>query len=149
MAISNFIIVFCLAINLPLNVTVDTNGMLRTLIVMWEPPSHPDGIITTYMVIHNSTTIDTHSNDTAYTITGLDPYTTYSVSVIACTDNDCGDESDVVIETTEEEGMCVCECVRVCVCVCVRVCVCQCTCVYACVYVCVCRCVLCVCVVIS
>ena len=115
----NFIIVFCLAINLPLNVTVDTNGMLRTLIVMWEPPSHPDGIITTYMVIHNSTTTDTRSNDTAYTITGLDPYTTYSVSVIACTDNDCGDESDVVIETTEEEGVFVYVCVYVCVCVCV------------------------------
>ena len=76
--------------------------MLRTLIVMWDPPSNPEGIITTYMVIYNTIIIDTASNDTTYTITGLDPYANYSVTVIACTDNDCGDESEAVIGTTEE-----------------------------------------------
>lgn len=88
----------------PLNVTVTTGDMLRTLIVEWEPPSSPEGIITTYMVTYNDTTVDTSNNDTNYTITGLDPYTNYSISVLACTSNGCGDQSDVVIGTTAEEG---------------------------------------------
>ena len=88
----------------PLNVTVSTGDMLRTLIVEWEPPSSPEGIITTYMVTYNDTTVDTSNNDTNYTITGLDPYTNYSITVLACTGNGCGDQSDVVIGTTAEEG---------------------------------------------
>ena len=89
---------------IPLNVTLATGDMLRTLIVQWEPPSNPEGIITTYMVIYNNMMVDTSSNDTNFTITGLDPYTNYSITVIACTSNGCGNESDVVIGTTEEEG---------------------------------------------
>ena len=88
----------------PLDVTVTTGDMLRTLIVEWEPPSSPEGIITTYMVTYNDTTVDTSNNDTNYTITGLDPYTNYSITVLACTSNGCGDQSDVVIGTTAEEG---------------------------------------------
>ena len=103
--ITNYVLFIFSALNVPLNVSVNTNNMLRTLIVMWDPPSNPEGIITTYMVIYNTITIDTASNDTTYTITGLDPYTNYSVTVIACTDNDCGDESEAVIGTTEEEGV--------------------------------------------
>ena len=103
--ITNCVLLFCSALNVPLNVGVNTNDILRTLIVMWDPPSNPEGIITTYMVIYNTIIIDTASNDTTYTITGLDPYTNYSVTVIACTDNDCGDESEAVIGTTEEEGI--------------------------------------------
>ena len=88
----------------PLNVTVTTGDILRTLIVEWEPPSSPEGIITTYMVTYNDITVDTSNNDTNYTITGLDPYTNYSITVLACTSNGCGDQSDVVIGTTAEEG---------------------------------------------
>ena len=89
---------------IPLNVTVTTSDMLKTLIVEWEPPSSPEGIITTYMVTYNDVTVDTNNNDTNYTITGLDPYTNYSITVLACTSNGCGDQSDVVIGTTTEEG---------------------------------------------
>lgn len=89
---------------IPLNVTVATGNMLRTLIVQWEPPSSSGGIITTYMVTYNGVTVDTRSNNTSYSITGLDPYTNYSITVIACTSNGCSNESDVVIGTTEEEG---------------------------------------------
>ena len=88
----------------PLNVTVTTSNMLRTLILEWDPPSSPGGIITTYMVTYNDTTVDTSNNDTNYTITGLDPYTNYSITVSACTSNGCGEQSDAVIETTAEEG---------------------------------------------
>ena len=88
----------------PLNVTVTTSNMLRTLILEWDPPSSPGGIITTYMVTYNDTTVDISSNDTDYTITGLNPYTNYSITVSACTSNGCGEQSDVVIETTAEEG---------------------------------------------
>ena len=85
-------------------VTVTTGNMLRTLILEWEPPSSPGGIITTYMVTYNDTTVNTSNNDTNYTITGLDPYTNYSITVSACTSNGCGNQSDVVIGTTAEEG---------------------------------------------
>ena len=88
----------------PLNVTVVTGGMLRTLIIQWEPPSSPGGNITTYMVTRDGTTVDINSTDTNYTITGLDPYTNYSITVTACTNNGCGNQSDVVIGTTAEEG---------------------------------------------
>ena len=87
---------------IPLNVTVTTADMLRTLIVQWEPPSSPGGVITTYMVTYNGTTEDT--SDTTLTITELEAYTNYFVTVIACTSNGCSNESDVVIGTTEEEG---------------------------------------------
>ena len=88
----------------PLNVTVNTGNMLRTLIVEWEPPDSPAGIIITYMVTYNDTTEDIDSNDTNYTITGLSPYTNYSVTVLTCTSNGCGNNSDVTIGTTAEEG---------------------------------------------
>ena len=90
--------------SLPLNVTVTTGGMLQALVVDWESPSNPGGIITTYMVTYNDITISTNGNDTMYTIMGLDPFTNYTISVTACTDNGCGNQTDVVIGTTEEEG---------------------------------------------
>ena len=89
---------------IPLNVSVTTGSMLRTLIVQWDPPSSPGGIITTYMVNYDDITVDTSNNDTTYTITGLEAYTNYSITVIACTSNGCGNESDAVIGTTAEEG---------------------------------------------
>jgi len=36
---------------------------------------------------------------------GLDPFTNYTISVTACTANGCGNQTDVAIGTTEEEGM--------------------------------------------
>ena len=92
--------------SLPLNVTVTTGGMLRALVVNWQPPSNPGGIITTYMVTYNDITISNNSN-TMYIIMGLDPFTNYTISVTTCTDNGCGNQSDIVIGTTEEEGMCI------------------------------------------
>ena len=88
----------------PRNVTVTTGNMLRTLIVQWEPPSSPEGIITLYMVTYDGMTVDTSSNDTNYTITGLEPYANYSITIVACTSNGCGNQTDVVIGTTAEEG---------------------------------------------
>ena len=90
--------------SVPLNVNVVTGGMLRTLIVQWESPSSPGGNITTYIVTSDSATVDINSTNTNYTITGLESYTNYSISVTACTNNGCGNQSDVVIGTTAEEG---------------------------------------------
>ena len=83
--------------------TVTTGGMLRALVVDWQPPSNPGGVITTYMVTYNDITVST--NNTTYIIMGLDPFTNYSFSVTACTDNGCGNQTDVEIGTTAEEGM--------------------------------------------
>ena len=87
---------------------VTTGGMLRALVVDWESPSNPGGIITTYMVTYDNTTVDTGDINTKFVIMGLDVFTSYTINVIACTDNGCGNQSDVVIGTTEEEGMCIC-----------------------------------------
>ena len=83
---------------------VTTDGMLRALVVDWESPSNPGGIITTYMVTYNDITISTIGNDTMYIIMGLHPFTNYTISVTACTDNGCGNQTDVVVGTTAEEG---------------------------------------------
>ena len=88
----------------PLNVSATTGNMLKSLTIQWEPPSSPEGIITTYMVTYDDITVHTNNNDTTYTITGLVAYTNYSITVIACTSNGCGNKSDVVIGTTAEEG---------------------------------------------
>ena len=89
---------------IPLDVPITTGDMLRTLIIEWEPPSSPEGIIMTYMVTYNDTTVDTSNIDTNYTITGLDAYTNYSITVLACTSNGCSDQSDVVIGTSYCRG---------------------------------------------
>ena len=85
---------------------VTTGGMLRALVVDWESPSNPGGIITTYMVTYDNITVDTGDDNTTYTIMGLDVFTNYTISVAACTDNGCGNQTDVVIGTTAEEGVC-------------------------------------------
>jgi len=85
-------------------VIVTTDGMLQALVVYWESPSNPSGIITAYMLTYNNMTISTNGNDTMYTIMGLDPFTNYTISVTACTDDGCGSQTDVVIGTTAEEG---------------------------------------------
>ena len=77
---------------MPRNVSATTGNMLRTLVVQWEPPSSPGGIITTYMVTYDEITVDTSNNDTTYTITGLETYTNYSITVTACNSNGCGIE---------------------------------------------------------
>ena len=79
--------------------------MLRGLVVNWELPSNPGGIITTYMVTYDSTTVNTGDSNTTYVIMGLDIFTNYTISVTACTDNGCGNQTDVVIGTTAEEGI--------------------------------------------
>ena len=107
-------VLFLLVPSLPLNVTVTTGGMLRALVVDWQPPSNPGGIITTYMVTYDNTTVDTGDSDTMYTIMGLDPFTGYSISITACTDNGCGNQTDAVIGTTSEEGT---YSVRICKCI--------------------------------
>ena len=73
---------------------------------MWKPPSRPGGNITAYMVTYNNITINIGGNYTSYTITGLDPYTQYSITVLACNDIGCGSQSDAVIGVIEE-GLCV------------------------------------------
>ena len=85
--------------------TVATGGMLKALVVDWESPSNPGGTITTYMVTYDNTTVDTGDSNTTYVIMGLDVFTNYTISVIACTDNGCGNQTDVVVGTTAEEGM--------------------------------------------
>ena len=89
----------------PLNVTVTYFGILSALLVSWKPPSRPGSTITTYMVTYDNITVDIGGNHTSYNITGLDPYTIYSITVIACNDIGCSSQSDAVNGSTEE-GLC-------------------------------------------
>ena len=98
-------ILFLLVPSLPLNVIITTGGKLQALVVDWESPSNPGGIITTYMVTYDNTTLATGDSNTTYVIMELDVFTNYTISVTACTDNGCGNQTDVVVGITAEEGM--------------------------------------------
>ena len=88
----------------PSNVTVETGGLLQALVVDWDVPQRPAGVIASYMVNYNGTTLTTGGNITILTITGLDPFTLYSITVTACTVDGCGNQTNPFLGTTAEEG---------------------------------------------
>jgi len=96
---------FYLVPSLPLNITVSTGGVLRSLTVQWMQPVNPGGIITMYMITYNELTVNIGGNDTMIIITSLEPFSMYFIAITACTVDGCGNQTDFVIGTTEEEGM--------------------------------------------
>lgn len=121
---------------------VSTDGQLRTLLVMWEEPTDLYAPTVSYVVRYGVTPSTGEesmemTSDETLEITGLSPFTSYSITVQACSGAGCGPESLPVAQLTEEEGMCAC-CVGGCMCGymgCMHVYVCMC-CVGGCVHVC-------------
>ncbi|KAM4676019.1 phosphatidylinositol phosphatase PTPRQ [Discoglossus pictus] len=71
----------------------------------WLPPSQPNGIITHYEIIYtNSTTLFAQNTSTSsFTLTDLNPYTLYSISVRGYTKFGHGNQSTVVLSVRTSE----------------------------------------------
>ena len=69
----------------------------------------PNGPIVRYVVhysaVDSGETQTANTSDTVLDLTGLAPFTNYSVSVQACTVVGCGDLSPPSMQDTQEEGM--------------------------------------------
>ena len=61
----------------------------ESIFVQWEVPNQPNGVITNYAVVVNGTEVNVGLNMTQL-ISGLKPYTIYSVQIKACTAKGCG-----------------------------------------------------------
>ena len=75
-----------------------------SIVITWDPPSSPNGIISNYTVIIDSNLFKTlHVAISMYNVSGLLPYSTYNVSVAACNNAGCT-ETPVIAVTTDEAG---------------------------------------------
>ena len=92
-----------------MNVTVSTVNS-SSLLIQWEPPLIPNGIITHYTLYINYTNgseISTRTVDgqfTLYLLEELTPYQRVGVSISATTGGGEGPQSDYVYNTTEQRG---------------------------------------------
>ena len=92
-----------------MNVTVSTVNS-SSLLIQWEPPLIPNGIITYYTLYINYTNgseISTRTVDgqfTIYLLEELTPYQQVGVSISATTGGGEGPQSDYVYNTTEQRG---------------------------------------------
>ncbi|KAM8974303.1 LOW QUALITY PROTEIN: phosphatidylinositol phosphatase PTPRQ [Pelodytes ibericus] len=82
---------------------IDVNATGITL--DWRPPSEPNGIITHYEIIYTNSTVllAENSTSTMFSISGLNPYTLYNISVRAYTKFGHGDQttSSLSVRTSE------------------------------------------------
>ena len=72
----------------------------------WEEPTSANGEIINYNISVNDGDIMIESSGmgTEFVVTGLEPYTEYSVRVQACTSEGCGPFSNEILNTTLQEG---------------------------------------------
>ena len=61
-----------------------------SLNVSWLPPAIPNGNVILYNLTLNGVVIFSSAQDLSYAVTGLQPFTSYSFTVIACTVQGCG-----------------------------------------------------------
>ena len=81
---------------------------LGNLTVTWEEPTFMSGQIIHYNIdIDDSVRamlLESSGMGTKFIVTGLEPYTEYSVRVQACTSEGCGSFSNEIMNTTLQEG---------------------------------------------
>ena len=71
----------------------------------WEEPTSPNGEIINYISVNDGAIIRERSGmGTKFDVTGLEPYTNYSVKVQACTSEGCGPFSNEMMNTTLQDG---------------------------------------------
>ena len=93
----------------PANVTVSVVNS-SSLLIQWEPPLIPNGIITHYTLYINYTNgseISTRTVDsqfTLYLLEGLTAYQEVGVSISGTTSGGEGPQSHYIYNTTEETG---------------------------------------------
>ena len=77
----------------PLDLTHDMSAnTVSSAVIRWNPPSTTGISITVYRIMSRDNGINNETDDTTYTITGLQYNTDYSVEVTAI--NSCGQESE-------------------------------------------------------
>lgn len=82
--------------------TVDEVGP-AFLLVSWSPPGVPNGDIVLYnLTLDGEVVFSTTEDERSYRITGLRPFTQYSLAVVACTVRGCGSSNDSVTTTLED-----------------------------------------------
>ena len=97
--------VFCVVPTSPtlLSVIASDPGSLT---VTWAEPASTNGEIINYNISINdgAMLIESSGMGTEFVVTGLEPYTDYSVRVQACTSEGCGPFSNEILNTTLQEG---------------------------------------------
>ena len=90
----------------PLNVTA-RNVSSTSILVTWDPPMIPNGIVRSYRVMFtrmdDSFVDNVNINNTSVVIDMLEKFATYQVQVFAFTVDE-GDGSDIVTVTTDEDS---------------------------------------------
>lgn len=84
--------------------------MPRTLVVSWVQPVFPNAPSLSYVVTYAAAASGVEmtamtQGDLTVTITGLSPFTNYSITVQACSAGGCGQQSTEIIALTTEEGI--------------------------------------------
>ena len=64
----------------------------------------PNGIIVHYVITFNGMTVNTTDDSTMFTLTGLDPFTNYTITVAARNGAGVGNDSDILMAQTLEGG---------------------------------------------
>ena len=87
----------------PINVT-SRNISSTSIMVTWQPPMTPNGIVRSYRVEYSSgrNTEDISTTSTVIIIEMLEKFTIYQVQVFAMTVTE-GDGSEIVFVTTDED----------------------------------------------
>ena len=99
----------------PLNLMIN-NKMSTSLTVEWSPPLTPNGVILSYQVSYvglesvnpvpdsfeRNSTLNTNGTTQTVEVTGLSPYSQYSLSVKAFTSAGGGEETTVSFRTEED-----------------------------------------------
>jgi hypothetical protein len=75
-----------------------------TIKVQWHPPAQPNGIVKSYVIMYNDLTVRTPNNSTTFTLSGLVPFTRYTISVAAQNGAGVGNQSDNIIVQTKTRG---------------------------------------------
>ena len=75
-----------------------------SLTVTWAKPSYKILNYTISVNDEHNITILNSVIQTVFVVTGLEPYTNYSVKVQACTSEGCGPFSNEILTTTLQEG---------------------------------------------
>ena len=85
------------------NITALSNSEIG---IMWKAPSMPNGIIATYIVeITSPINISIPTKHFSLNVTSLQPFTTYTVIVKACTIIGCASTADAFVKTLESTPM--------------------------------------------
>ncbi len=77
----------------------------NSLVLSWSPPGIPNGDIILYNLTLNGEVIFSTEQDLSFAVENLQPFTLYSLAIIACTVQGCGSSNDTVAMTLEDVAM--------------------------------------------